>query len=157
MISTTTRLATLAVLLLPLVSATFTFDASYPSGPSNTTDDYAISDSWGLSSACKAAYGAEIPCDKLLVENDGTDTMTPQNRQAICTNQCINGLREWRDSIQAKCSTNDIKAATSQLNITGPSIMGADGPTGALLVVGISDPKMAIVEQLYFMYCMRDL
>lgn len=154
MISTTTRLATLAVLLLPLVSATFTFDASYPS---NTTDNYGLSDSWGLSSACKAAYNAEIPCDKLLIENDGIDHITPQSHQDVCTDQCINGLRKWRDTVQAKCSTDDVKAAVSQLNITGTDIMGAEGPVGALLLVGISDPKLAIVEQLYFMYCMRDL
>lgn len=157
MISTTTRLATLAVLLLPLVSATFTFNASYSSHSFNATDNYAISDSWGLSSACKAAYDAEIPCDKLLIENDGIDAITPQNHQNLCTDQCINGLRKWRDTIQAKCSTDDVKAASSQLNLNNGSIMGADGPLGALLVAGVSDPKLAIVEQLYFMYCMRDL
>lgn len=150
MISTTTRLATLATLLLPLVSATFSFNTSIV----DDSYDYSISPSWGVSGPCATAYSADISCESSLVEQS---SVTPGERPAFCTNKCLDGLRQWRDSIREKCTTDDIKAATSQLNNTGSTIFDSDGPVGAQVLASIADPKIPVVEALYFVYCTKDL
>lgn len=150
MISTTTRLATLATLLLPLVSATLNFNATIH----GEQDDYSISPSWGISGPCATAYAADIPCDAGLLVDEEADL---KNRGGICTNQCLDGLRKWRDNIQEKCSTADVKAATSQLTNTGRTVIDSVGPTGAQVLASVATPNLPVVEALYFMYCMKDL
>lgn len=150
MISTTTRLATLATLLLPLVSATFSFNTSIADG----SYDYSISPSWGVSGPCTTAYSADIPCENSLVEQS---SVTPEDRPAFCTDKCLDGLRKWRDSVREKCTTADIKAATSQLNETGTTLFDSEGPVGAQVLASVADPKLPVVEALYFVYCLKDL
>lgn len=154
MISTTARLATLATLLLPLVSATFTFNTAVHDSSTNSTDDYALSPSWGISAPCANAYAADIPCDRGLIDYNETNLA---HREGICTDQCIDGLRKWRDNIQAKCSTADVKAATSQLSDIGLTVIDSKGPPGAQVLASVANPKLPVVEALYFVYCMKDL
>lgn len=154
MISTTARLVTLATLLIPLVSATFTFNTSIYDSSANSTDDYSLDPSWGISGPCVTAYTANIPCDKSLITyND----LTLTNREDICTNQCIDGLRKWRDNIRVKCTPEDVKAATSQLSNIGFTVIDSTGPPGAQVLASVASSNLPVVEALYFIYCMKDL
>lgn len=87
------------------------------------------------------------------------ESISVEDRQGFCTNQCIDGLRSWRDGVQAKCSTDDVKAATLQLSDVSPNstVANSDGPVGAMLLAAVSNPKLMVVEQLYFQLCTRDL
>lgn len=87
------------------------------------------------------------------------EVITTEVRQGFCTNQCIDGLRTWRDGVRAKCSADDIKVATAQLSDISPNstVASGTGPVGAMLLAVVSDSNLQVVEQLYFQLCMRDL
>lgn len=161
MIFTTTRLAPLATLLLPLVSATFSFKTFMDSGNPDESSSFAPDASWNISGSCATALSAEIPCEGMILGGDRR--LTTEDRQELCTNQCIDGLRRWRDGIQADCSVDDVQAATLQLSGVnpGPNSTSTDSlelrPAGAMLLAAVSNSTLMLVEQLYFQSCSRDL
>lgn len=155
MLPTTTRLAALAALLLPLASATLSFNTSIASYDGSKTD-FSIPHSWGISDACAAAYAAEIPCDGSLTNPSVNETLN-STLEKLCTNECIDGFRKWRDDIRAECSTADIKAAASKLHNAGGSILDSDGPEGALMLTSIANESFPMVEYMYWQACTRDL
>lgn len=153
MICRTTHLATLAALLLPLVSATFNFNTFLDD--KDVEGNYTVPTSWGISPPCIAAYATDIPCDDNILI--GVVSNLHGASRSTCTNQCIDGLRNWRDGVRAKCSEDDITAVSSQLNVTGPTPQDVGGPNGAILLKYIADPKMPLIELFYFNLCTRDL
>lgn len=152
----TTRLITLATLIIPLASATFSFNIT-ATNEDGEIANFTIPASWGVSDACVTAYAAELPCDKNGLFQIVKPTDPLKVLEEGCTYECIDGFRKWRDTLRAECSETDIEAATSQLTDIGFSVFDSEGPMGATLLAGAAGKNLPVVEMMYWSTCTRDL
>lgn len=154
MIFRANRLVAYLVITLPLISADITFNTTIvPEGYMTT----AILPSAPLSQACVAAWARPIACTEWLGRTLGasSDAERPSASalNELCTDQCIESLRSWRDGIRADCNAEDIKNANS--TEWDPRWVGSFGGRENLLV--LLDTTVFAVETAYYTTCLRDL